>query len=449
MSQRLRKLKNFWRFCVKPSGKRFGGHRSRPPGVALLSVMMGLALMSSVVTEMSYNEMVRYKLAIYERDSVKAESLAHSGLNIARLLLAAQGAIQPMLTQLAAAQVPLPAHTLWQLIPLESDLLKGMTSGALQSTLGMDVSEALSNRSEAMAEMKTQIAEDFDPEAAGVGLGPFEPPEGGFGAFDGGFSVEIKDEESKVSLRGWTTQLTPQGRYAYAQRLFGMLQPEKYDFLFEDRDEWGNRVEREDLVAHIYDYIDSDQEATEPSADMTQWGRMNSGSEDGNYTSYQDIEPKNAFFDTLQELRLVHGISDAHMLAFADSLTIYGEGKINLLSANPRAMEMLIRMCAMDISDPSLQDPQWMTESLSMWDEYRFLTPDEGGGPLSPTGFKSFLQDNRFMELNTEICDNTMTTESKNFSVRSTGVVGDVTRAVTMVMRVHGAAEELYFYQVE
>ena len=127
------------------------------PGVALLSVMMGLALMSAVVTEMSYNEMVRYKLAIYERDSVKAESLAHSGLNIARLLLAAQGAIQPMLTQLAAAQVPLPAHTLWQLIPLESDLLKGMTSGALQSTLGMDVSDALANRAEAMAEMKTQL----------------------------------------------------------------------------------------------------------------------------------------------------------------------------------------------------------------------------------------------------------------------------------------------------
>ena len=77
---------------------------------------------------------------------------------------------------------------------------------------------------------------------------------------------------------------------------------------------------------------------------MTQWGRMNSGSEDGNYTSYENIEPKNAFFDTLQELRLVHGISDAHMLAFGDSLTIYGEGKINLLSANPRAMEMLIRL---------------------------------------------------------------------------------------------------------
>ena len=127
--KRLKQLsQQIGRHLCAPSGRRFGGQRSRPPGVALLSVMMGLALMSSVVTDMSYNEMVRYKLAIYERDSVKAESLAHSGLSIARLLLAAQGAIQPMLTQLAAAQVPLPAHTLWQLIPLESDLLKGMTS---------------------------------------------------------------------------------------------------------------------------------------------------------------------------------------------------------------------------------------------------------------------------------------------------------------------------------
>lgn len=449
MFEPLRKIETIAREALKPSGKRVGGSRSHPTGVALLSVMMGLALMSSVVTDMSYNEMVRYKLAIYERDSVKAESLAHSGTNIARLLLAAQGAIQPMLTQLAAAQVPLPAHTLWQLIPLESDLLKGMTTGALQSTFGMDVSEALEERAETMEQRRSDLASSFDPDADGAGLQPFEPPEGGFGAFDGNFSVQIQDEESKVSLRGWANQLTPVARYAYGQRLFGLFQPEKYDFLFLERDNWGNRVTREELVAHIYDYIDSDEEATEPSADMAQWGRMNSGSEDGNYTSYTGIEPKNAYFDSLQELRLVHGISDEHMLAFGDSLTIYGEGKINLLSANNRALEMLVRLCAMDMSDPSLQDPQWMGETLSLWEEYRYLTPDEGGGPLSPIGFKSFLQDSRFMELNNEICDNTMTTESKNFSVRSTGTIGDVSRTVTMVLRVHGAAEEIYFYNLE
>ena len=68
MKQRLRQLKTFWRVLRTPSGAMSA---TTPPG-ALLSVMMGWALMSA--TEMSYNEMVRYKLAIYERDSVKAES---------------------------------------------------------------------------------------------------------------------------------------------------------------------------------------------------------------------------------------------------------------------------------------------------------------------------------------------------------------------------------------
>ena len=39
--------------------------------------------------------------------------------------------------------------------------------------------------------------------------------------------------------------------------------------------------------------------------------------------------------------------------------------------------------------------------------------------------------------------------ESKNFSVRSTGTIGDVSRTITMVVRVHGAAEEIYFYNLE
>ena len=139
-------------------------------------------------------------------------------------------------------------------------------------------------------------------------------------------------------------------------------------------------TEREDLVAQIYDYIDSDQEATEPSADMTQWGRMNQGLRMVTIPASENIEPKNAFFDTLQELRLVHGILMRTCWLSGIHSPFMAEGK-QLVISNPRAMEMLIRLCAMDISDPSLQDPQWMTESLTMWDEYRFLTPEEGEVP--------------------------------------------------------------------
>ena len=379
-----------WKRLTKPVGKRGSWSNNMPHGVALLTVMVGLAIMSAVVTDLGYNEMVRYKLAIHERDAVKAEALAQSGLNISRLLLVAQGAIQPMLTKLASARIPLPAHTLWQLIPLESELFKGVSSGALQSTFGLDVSDSLEKRGEAMKEIREEMLEQFDDEAVGAGDGPFEPPEGGFGAFDGSFSVDIKDEESKITLRGWDQQMTPQSRFAYAARLYSIFQPEQYDFLFEERDAWGNRVDRWELIANIYDYLDANEDATDGNADPIQWGRLTVGSEEGNYTSYDNLEPKNAYFDSLQELRLVHGFSDEHMKAFGEDITIYGEGKVNLLSASTRSLEMLIRLCAMDLTEPSLQDPMWMEETLSLWHEYRTLGPAEGGGPVAPKGSKSF-----------------------------------------------------------
>jgi hypothetical protein len=41
-----------------------------------------------------------------------------------------------------------------------------------------------------------------------------------------------------------------------------------------------------------------------------------------------------------------------------------------------------------------------------------------------------------------------VTTESRNFTVRAVGTVGEVTRTITAVMRVYGATEETYYYAV-
>ena len=41
-----------------------------------------------------------------------------------------------------------------------------------------------------------------------------------------------------------------------------------------------------------------------------------------------------------------------------------------------------------------------------------------------------------------------MTTESQNFTVQAIGTVGEVSRTVTVVMRVAGVVEETYFYSV-
>lgn len=437
-----------WRFFMTPVGRRVPIRRGRgaPHGMALLVVMVGLALMSAVVTDLGSNEMIRYRLASNDRDALKAQALADSGLNLSRLVLAMQSAIQPCITQLAGMGMPLPAHTFWQLIPLDSEIIKGMVSGEMQSMLGLDVSRALEERKVRRDEALTKAREEWDPNAEGAGSGPFEPPEGGFGLFDGSFRVEIVDEEQKAAtLRGWAQASTPQQAFPYAMRLFNVMQPERYDFLFEDRDAQGNRTDRYELVAALRDWVDADAEATDGAADATSWGRMTVGSEDAQYSSGYKVLPKNAYFDSPGELRLVRGMTDAHLRAFGDRISIYGEGKINLLSAPDESIEALVFACAQP-GDPLPMNAQWMAETLIMWREFKTLGPLMGGGPINAEGFISVL-DARGLAA-TPTCKDMVTTESLNFTVKAIASVGDVNRTVTTVMRVYRAQEDDYYYAV-
>ena len=443
-------LKRTTRFLLAPVGVRFSrkGKKSAPHGVALLMVLISLALMSTVVVDLGDNEMIRYRLAANDRDSMKAQALAESSINVARLLLTMQSAVQPCITQFASMGIPLPAHTFWEIIPLDSELLKGLTSGELQASLGLDVSQSIEARKATLEEVRAEKGAAFDPEKEGAGKEAFVPPEGGFGAFDGSFQAEIEDEERKAAtLRGWTQATSPAQCFSFAQRVYYVLQPERYDFLFEDRDEQGNHTSREELTANLFDWIDDNQDTTDPKADPATWCKGVGGSEDAIYSSGYKTEPKNAFFDSPGELRLVRGITDAHFTAFADKISLYADGRINILSAPPTSVESLIIACAQP-GDPFVSNPQWMRETLSLWAEWKALGPLLGGGPATPDGFLSFLDTRGLVVADATKCKDMMTTESKHFTVRATAAVGDVTRTITTVMRIYGATEELYYYSV-
>jgi hypothetical protein len=448
--QNLTWRKRLWRALMTPVGKRVPvGKNGAPHGIALFLVIVSLGLMSAVVVDFNYNEIIRYRLAMHERDSLKAEALAHSGLSFSRLLLSVQSAIQPMITQVAAMGAPLPAYTVWELAPIDCELMRGLADGHLQSAFGLDVSAAVAARAEAHAEKTQERLDDFDSAKEGAGDGPFEPPASGYGAFTGTCGVEIVDEERKpVSLRGWAGQLNAQARFAYAQRLFAVFQPERYDFLFEERDARGDRVTREELVANIYDWIDQNEDATDPRAEPVNWGRQGGGAEEGSYTSYDpEIEPKNAHFDSPGEIRMVHGWTDAHSKAFADQISIYGEAKVNILSAPPQSIETLVRMCAANPTDLLLLDPLWMQETLQLWQQCKQLGVLGGCAPLNPDGFVQFLQ-GRGLTLEEQLCKDNISTESKNFTIRASGTVGDVSRTLTVVVRTASATEEFYYFGI-
>lgn len=440
--------RRLWRTLMTPVGRRVPVRNGRgaPHGIALLTVMIALALMSAVVTDLGTNELVRYRLASNDRDSLKAQALAESSLNVARLLLAMQSAVQPLITQLAGLGLPLPALTFWELVPMDSELLKGLISGDIQQAIGMDVTAAVDERKAKREEKLEEKRASFDADKEGAGIGPFEPPEGGFGAFDGQFTANIVDEERKAaSLRGWQRATTPQQRFAYAQRFYTLIQAERFDFLFDERDAQGNRTDRYELIAALYDWIDDNMEATDGRADQLNWGRVTVGSEDGLYSSGYKVEPKNAAMDSPGELRLVRGMTEAHLRAFGDSISLYGEGKVNLLSAPDPSIEALVFACAQP-GDPLPNNTQWMQETVIMWREFKTLGPLAGGGPINADGFVQFL-DMRGLEVNPN-CKDLVTTESRNFTVRAVGTVGEVTRTITAVMRVYGATEEIYYYAV-
>jgi general secretion pathway protein K len=159
-----------WKVLTEPVGRRIPIRKGRgaPHGVALLMVMVALALMSAVVTDLGTNELVRYRLAINDRDALKAQALAESSINVARLLLAMQSAVQPLLTQLSAIGIPLPAHTFWEIIPLDSELLRGLTSGSLQSAIGVDVGPALEERKAKREEKLEEKKNAFDADKDGA-----------------------------------------------------------------------------------------------------------------------------------------------------------------------------------------------------------------------------------------------------------------------------------------
>jgi general secretion pathway protein K len=443
------KLKNIWRFLMTPVGRRIPVRNGKgaPHGIALLVVMLSLALLSAVVTDMGSNEMVRYRLAVNDRDALKAQALAESSTNLSRLLLAMQAAVQPLITQLASTGIPLPAHTFWQLVPLDSELLTGLTSGELQASLGLDVSKSIEERRAKLEEKREAKKQEWDPDKEGhEGREPFEPPEGGFGYFDGTFKADIEDEEHKAAaLRGWATAVGTDACFAKAQRLFDVLQPERYDFLFEDRDAQGNRTDRYDLVANLYDWIDENQEITDGRADKAQWCRGGTGSEDAVYSSGYKVEPKNAYFDSPGELRLVRGMTDAHLRAFLDKISIYAEGKINILSAPLSTIETLIITCAQP-GDPLVQNQIWMDETLQGWEQSKTLGVLGGGFPPTPDGFLSYL-DTRGLVVN-PTCKDQMGTESQVFTISASATVGEVTRTMTTVERVVRQNEELYYYSI-
>lgn len=391
-------------------------------GVAILMVLVALALLMAVVTEISLKETVRYKLAINERDLLQAEGLAKSGANFAQLILMVQEPLQGYLTNFANMGINLPAYTIWNLLPLDSNLLTNFSNG--------DLFGSSEKKDQAEKEKKVNF------------FGPYEAPEGGYGGFLGSFSMTITDEESKISLRKWVSPATtPPQKKAIADQIIYILSQNKYKKFFDGSFKNSQVVNPSQLVGFIYDYMTEGEIAVDVNAQSANWGREGHINKKTYYIDMDGILPKRARLDTLSELRLLPLMNDAIYSILDKYLSIYAETQaVNILSVSDEVLKSIFYMCAKNRESALAQD---LTDNLlNEWNKKK----GEGQVQLSAEGILKFLQSSN-IEVDKEECNKIAGTESKNFTIKSVATVGNVTKTLVVRLRSAGGTSTIYQFQ--
>lgn len=300
--------------------------KKKQEGFALLLAIIALTILAVLVADLHETTGTNFAAAMAERDQLKAEYLAKSGVNLTRMLIAQERALRivvaPMYSMMLKGKQP-PQLPVWQ-----------------------------------YANMILQPFADFenskeDAASAGFDLDMSK----GLGKTGGTFEILATAENGKINVNdpGLDDRAIARNNVAalLSSLIAGGPSPNKYDVLFSSLDERGRTSSRADLVANVVDWWDIDEQRS--NFDPLMGTVDSSGGEDADYYRSQ-VPPyniKNAPFDTLEELRLVRGMSDDVWATFVEPdvedprmrlLTIWGGSSINPNEADPTVI--LARVCS-------------------------------------------------------------------------------------------------------
>lgn len=375
-------------------------HRTkRRSGVALLVAITTVALLTIIVTEITYISRMRLMTATNQRDRVQAYWLAKSGTGIYQLILAANKQLgkNEFIQQFGLGD------SLWQMVPSLNTGMMRMLFVADSSGSDVDEEDIESFKEDGMVSEK--IAEES--RSAGV----FN--DRNFLDFAGDFSAEISDMESKIDINQLGSEGDNLQESPTAARLFALMSGEENDQWFLERN-----IDRWEMIGNLKDWIDQD---TYRSGGL-------GGQEDSLYAN-QDPPylSKNAKFDTTDEIRLIEGWHGELFEKFGDKLTIWSRGKFNLNSFDEEMHRALIRAAALSQpSDASLDMCFAGSQDsvLSVWDIASFNNGKD---------YASFVLSNCGIELDSSKITN-VTKQSSVFEIVSTGMVGTSTVTITTIM---------------
>lgn len=455
--------------------------------MALLLVLVGIAVLALVANEVRYNSMVELRLATNQRDELRALYLARSGIALSRLMLRFQKQIDQMpipnfgamlqgalgsnpqlASLLGAAGIPglggagglppglpgapgapgapgmpgMPGMStasiqLWRMAKIDCHMLEGMVPEVTEKGGLAPIKSAASKKFE------------FDDENPELGK---EMQAKKFGSFTGCFDTVISDEEERINLNKVDgPQLVA---VVVANQLATTLNDKRYEFLFEKEDANRLKVTANEIIVNLRDWVDEDE--TGSTLNLTGQGEpfaRGFSDENSGYSNYQErYRAKNARFDSLDEVFLVHGMNDRVMAAFKDKFTVYPDmnARLNVNTDDPVMLEIAIRSVADPIRpDPRLADPVFIDTVIKRIRAARLFAMFG----MSVTDFVNIVA-SAGIAVNQTILSNVQNNrvvgdKSSTYRIAVTGSAGDVSRTITTVIRLDDGLGRLVYWREE
>ncbi|MFP2909014.1 general secretion pathway protein GspK [Pyxidicoccus sp. 3LFB2] len=446
------------RRSASPAARR----EQRSRGVALIIAVVSIAILTVIATDFAYNSRVDLQLAANQRDEVRAYYMARSGVALSRLLLRFQKQVDqtpipnpaallsqflPQQAQQGGQQTPQPTSLniqLYKMARVDCHMLKGLVKsedGAGGETAPMTPAEDDEN-------FKMDDGEQ-DPAAMEVAS---QMTQRSFGGFEGCFLASISDEEEKLNVH--RLMAGAGDAYPTMMRMLDMFNDKRFEFLWQRDDANKVRPIPEDLVIALKDWADDDEVGSQINRmDPTNPMLAGFGDEGANYSRYEpSYEPKNARFDSVDELYRVHGMNDQVMSAFRDRLTVYPDinRRPNINTDDPVMLGLAIMSVADQTRpDPRLQDPVFLNEvitrvrSAKMFSFFGMSVQDfvavveSAGIPINPA-VKANVAGNRLVG-----------DKSQTFTIKSVGEAGSVQKTLTAVVRLDDTLGRLLYWREE
>lgn len=353
-----------------PFTVRLFGQKSRQAGIALMMAMFCLMLIFWLAMEVSFESTVEYAVNSNSMSRLKAYYAARSGIEISLLRIKIYSQIQQQIgsNKSIPASIKSVVDLIWQ-FPFSWPPMIPKEMNAIDKD---DLQEKVK-----LSKMEASFATTIVDEGSRIDLGDLDSP-----------SSSLKE--------------------AAKNRLLAI-----FNNKIENDDQWRSQHSNfrpEELVNNIIDWVDKDTVS------------LNGGSESQLYPNLPDGVrlPPNRIFRTVEELRLVHGMTDEFYEMLAKNVTVYGMRAINPNVADGAILKSI---------DSSITDK--VVEEVMK----RRSSANNGGPFTSAQDFWDFLNASGARVPKNIMDGLPITTDGVyNFRIKSVGMMGNVTREIEAIV---------------